>query len=109
MADNLAMELEILKIGSACTGCFACYNACNYGALSMKEDEEGFVFPELDKDACIGCKKCDSVCPELKLDTTACENKSPIMAGIMMRRSEKRVHPVAFLVLWLKTYSIRTD
>lgn len=29
----------------------------------MKEDKEGFLYPEIDKSKCIDCKLCDKVCP----------------------------------------------
>ena len=41
-----------------CTGCGACYNICNKGAISMKSDEEGFLYPMLDYERCVGCGLC---------------------------------------------------
>ena len=31
----------------------------------MREDEEGFLYPEVDKEVCIDCGLCERVCPEL--------------------------------------------
>ena len=31
----------------------------------MKRDEEGFEYPKIDKNICVECGKCDSVCPSL--------------------------------------------
>lgn len=45
-----------------CTGCCACMNVCPKGAVKMKEDSEGFPYPEIDESLCIGCSKCLSVC-----------------------------------------------
>lgn len=46
-----------------CCGCTACVNICPVGCISMKEDEEGFSYPYIDKDKCIDCHKCENVCP----------------------------------------------
>lgn len=46
-----------------CCGCTACVNSCPVGCISMKEDEEGFLYPHIDKDKCINCHKCEDVCP----------------------------------------------
>ena len=46
-----------------CCGCTACYAACPVGAIAMTEDEEGFLYPEINTEKCICCKKCLRVCP----------------------------------------------
>lgn len=46
-----------------CCGCTACFAICPKGAVSMREDEEGFEYPEINENKCIGCKKCLEVCP----------------------------------------------
>lgn len=51
---------------NSCTGCFACYNACPMNAINMKEDEFGYIYPEIDKSMCIECEICQKVCPSLK-------------------------------------------
>lgn len=45
-----------------CCGCTACMNICPTQAITMKPDEDGFVFPKIDNDACIECGKCLKVC-----------------------------------------------
>ena len=45
-----------------CCGCSACVNACPKNAISMKEDEAGFIFPAVDEALCISCGKCKKVC-----------------------------------------------
>ncbi|MBE5919033.1 MAG: 4Fe-4S dicluster domain-containing protein [Pseudobutyrivibrio ruminis] len=46
-----------------CCGCTACYNACPVGAIEMKPDFEGFLYPEINSDKCINCGACERVCP----------------------------------------------
>lgn len=46
-----------------CTGCSACYSACPHGALTMREDCEGFCRPFIDSSRCVHCGVCARVCP----------------------------------------------
>jgi coenzyme F420-reducing hydrogenase beta subunit len=46
-----------------CCGCYACYNICPQGCISMESDEEGFWYPKVDYDKCIECSLCIKVCP----------------------------------------------
>lgn len=45
-----------------CCGCSACSAVCPTQAISMKYDEEGFRYPEIEEDKCIRCEKCLTVC-----------------------------------------------
>ena len=45
-----------------CCGCGACLNACNLGAITMKEDKAGFIYPFVDTYSCVECGKCVDVC-----------------------------------------------
>lgn len=59
------MDKEIILIESIydCCGCAACYSICSQRAITMVEDKEGFLFPRIDKDKCVCCKRCINVCP----------------------------------------------
>lgn len=46
----------------SCYGCGACKNICPKGAITMKEDNEGFIYPVIDKKKCIDCKLCVKTC-----------------------------------------------
>lgn len=47
---------------SLCSGCHACMSVCPKSAISMKEDNEGFVYPVIDESKCIDCGLCDKSC-----------------------------------------------
>lgn len=48
---------------SDCCGCTACMAICPKAAISMTEDEEGFLYPLINEDECIMCWKCIRICP----------------------------------------------
>lgn len=48
-----------------CCSCNACVQRCPKHCISMKEDEEGFLYPVVDESACIECGLCEKVCPIL--------------------------------------------
>lgn len=54
--------IEILDKKNCC-GCTACVEKCPKQCISMKEDEEGFLYPHIDHNACIDCGLCEKVCP----------------------------------------------
>ena len=47
---------------SSCCGCSACYAVCPAGAIEMKSDGEGFLYPVIDPGRCVRCHKCMQVC-----------------------------------------------
>lgn len=46
-----------------CCGCGACVAACPRGALSIQEDEQGFLQAEINRKLCVECGICARVCP----------------------------------------------
>ncbi len=54
----------MLKIDKKkCTGCTACFSACDLGCITMEQDEEGFFYPKVSTQNCVNCGKCEKVCP----------------------------------------------
>lgn len=49
-----------------CCGCQACVQKCPKSCISMEEDDEGFLYPKIDKEKCIDCHLCEKVCPVLE-------------------------------------------
>ncbi len=48
-----------------CNGCHACFNVCPKSCIAMKSDNEGFLYPNVDKEKCIKCGLCVKKCPIL--------------------------------------------
>lgn len=51
-----------------CCGCSACESICPQECISMIEDKEGFLYPNIDMKKCVGCKLCEKVCPVLNVE-----------------------------------------
>ena len=49
----------------SCCGCAACMDACAFGAIEMRCDDEGFMYPYTDAQKCVGCGSCVRSCPVL--------------------------------------------
>lgn len=45
-----------------CTGCGACAFICPQVAIEMKENEIGIIYPIINEEKCISCKRCQKVC-----------------------------------------------
>ena len=52
-----------IKEKEKCCGCSACVNICPNNCISMKSDEEGFLYPVVDRNKCTNCKLCEKICP----------------------------------------------
>lgn len=56
------MEIELVKSKGKCCGCGACMNVCPQNAITMEEDEYGFIYPRINAEKCIKCHACINVC-----------------------------------------------
>ena len=53
---------------NSCSGCGACVDSCSHNAISLKEDENGFLYPVVDENSCVDCGLCVKVCNFSKAD-----------------------------------------
>lgn len=51
-----------------CCGCWACVQKCPKQCISMREDDEDFLYPVVDLQLCIECGLCEKVCPVINQD-----------------------------------------
>ena len=72
-----------------CCGCTACYSVCPKNCISMKMDEEGFLYPAVDQSACIDCHACEKVCPMLNVHKKETADSS-VFAGMQYRKAASR-------------------
>ena len=57
----------MIKIHSKkdCSGCTACFSVCPKQAIEMVEDKTGNFYPSVNREKCIDCQKCNTICPIL--------------------------------------------
>lgn len=72
-ADVKAIEPEVNWrfymidiVGNKCCGCTACVSICPKKCISMKDNSEGFLYPQIDTALCVSCGLCEKVCPVIQ-------------------------------------------
>ena len=63
LMNSLHPSTELFHAKTQCCGCSACVDACPQRAIVMQADQEGFYYPELQRELCIECGGCKKVCP----------------------------------------------
>lgn len=71
---------------SKCCGCNACVQCCPKQCITMSEDEEGFLYPSVNKNFCIECGKCEKICPILN----QAFSKDPYLVFAAKNENEKQ-------------------
>ena len=79
-----------LQDKSNCCGCYACYNICPKHCITMKADDEGFWYPNINKADCINCNLCEKVCPIInKIECTDNCTDNKRTAYAMINKNEQ--------------------
>lgn len=94
---------------SDCCGCTACSSACNRHAITMVQDEEGFLYPHVDAESCIDCGVCEAVCPLLKRKVCVPSSVNKIsMYAARLRDKEQLLKSASGGAFWaLASYTIQ--
>ena len=56
--------MNISGIGRDCVGCYNCENVCRQKAIHLRQDGEGFFYPQIDINKCNDCGACYRHCPQ---------------------------------------------
>lgn len=75
-----------IKNKKDCSGCHACASICPRNCISMIADNEGFLYPSIDKSKCIECGLCKKACPILNQQI---DNKAIPKAFACFNKNEK--------------------
>lgn len=62
MSCNIKIPI-LFDMKSQCCGCAACAAVCKRNAIDMENDEEGFKYPKINVERCVGCNSYIKVCP----------------------------------------------
>lgn len=83
MIGEILIEIKDKK---KCCGCSACVSICPQKCIKMVPDEEGFLYPYVNKDLCIGCGLCERNCP---VKNAKAPNGSP--KAVIVRNIDEKI------------------
>jgi len=73
---------------SDCCGCSACFSICHHNATTLEKDEEGFCYPQFNKEKCIECGLCNIVCPIIHYKSEPKTGNPLIYAAININQTQ---------------------
>ncbi len=89
-----------------CCGCAACANICPKKCITMKADEEGFLYPSIDRNKCINCGQCEKTCA-FRLDKKHRENASAQDSFSYVTDGKGKIFPPQAFAIKHKNLSVR--
>lgn len=113
-----------IKNKQDCCGCSACAQCCPKQCITMAEDEEGFLYPQVDTSKCVDCHLCEKVCPVINkyeartpLNVYAAKNSDDEVrhqsssGGIFTLLAEQTIKDggVVFGACWDKDWNVKHD
>lgn len=72
---------------SQCCGCTACVSVCPQNCITMIADNEGFLYPQINKELCNKCGRCAKVCPVI----TPIVEKEVLQSGYLFQHRDQKV------------------
>lgn len=76
----------INQLKKDCNGCHACMAVCPKKCITMKADEEGFLYPVVDEKNCVKCGLCLKVC----CSASAKDKGAPLCFAVYAKDSDLR-------------------
>lgn len=87
------MNSDTIKIFTRkedCCGCSTCMTVCPKDAISMKPDEKGFLYPEIDNAKCVKCGLCVKNCAFQNGYKTPENFETPLVYAVKHRNPDER-------------------
>ena len=84
--------IDLCSDKSTCCGCGACKIVCPNLAISMESDEYGYIYPNIDKELCVECHKCEEICAFKNAKSL---NKKPIQCYLGINTNTKDLYKSA--------------
>lgn len=89
-----------------CCGCYACLNVCPTHAISMRADNEGFLYPFIDDEKCIHCGQCAKVCQMINLKANSEGSTKKVYACMNLNTEERLKSSSGGIFIQLARYVI---
>ena len=58
----MSNDIELFENKEDCFGCMACVAVCPQDAIDIIRDEQGFDYPQINREKCINCGLCKKAC-----------------------------------------------